>query len=148
MRESTSTESGGRREVSKELVAGAIGVGGALRKPVAELLEAHSRPEIEVRSTSAKGNYGKIIDSIPVEGGELEIEVERLEFTNTGTGEKTHQAWITVGHSKDPTVIDLPPDRVQSASSTLDYRLRNGQYDTRVVDGIVKIIPRDLDFLE
>ena len=137
-----------RNAGGKELIAGATGAGGALRKPVARLLEENPEPEIKVRSTSAKGNYGLDIDSILVEGGKLEIEVERLEFTDTKTGEERHQAWISVGHSGDPTVIDLPPDRVQNAYSTIVYRLKHGQYDTRVVDGIVKIIPRGLDFLE
>lgn len=161
MREGTSTGSGGRREfpgasaamaramaseVPGEFIAAAIGAGGALRKPVAKLLEANTEPGIKVRSTSNKGNYGLDVNSIPVEDGKLELEVERLEFTDTKTGERTHQAWITIGHSSNPTVIDLPSDRVQSAYSTIVHRLKEGEYDPKVVDGIVQIVPRGLDF--
>lgn len=101
------------------------------------------KPKEKISPPGKKDNYRLKIDSIPVEGGGLEIEVECVEFTNPDTDEKRYEAHISVGESANLNTIKL--------SSKKDYalvtrRLCDGEYDARVVNGIVEVVPRDLDF--
>jgi hypothetical protein len=100
----------------------------------------------DMREVNSKWDLSLPVKSIPVKGRELRIEVEHLEFTNGRTGKKRYKVHINIGRSNSPTVIVLPPDRYQEAYATVLQRLGDRQYDVRVVDGIVKIFPRGLDF--